>query len=748
MKPGESSELKWVGVDLHVHTPASFDYRGDKHENEYIRILEASTGKADSKDQHPSQSSSDNLPIGCVAFTDHNSVEGYLAYSSYQQKVHMLYDSIRSLDAKNPLLSRLENERRTFSTLRVLMGCELNLDPGIHILCVFQENLDAGVVKAYLESIYDQPYSVISGDPTPITAVTLQAALDLGQKCFAEKALFIGAHVDSSSGLVEGLKEHGRLRVAALTHPYLKALSFNKIETRTHLVKLFEQPDYHRREPLAFLQASDFHGAEGSMIGQMRTELKVAFGKATFSNIAEALRYPARVRCSIDSLEHDYSRTVEGQFVAKVTSNTGQLTFTDSDLESVARNACAMLNSDGGIIQLEGVVDPSEVPESYRETFRGQFERMLQERLAPTSFSYRLQDFRLSATKVRLLVRLGRSNRIHTANSAFYTLRGPNVALATASDIEAITSRNFARRFGGRIERSLNSIAQDSTLLAKTPQGMALLLSCQDKLAYGLARVAEVERGEQAPEEARELIAELERVSQAKHPFGHFGGNTTLVGKPVAPRHMEHYERITSVQIDADADLLSRAGVPRVEARSIIVIMGGSVHLLEPGFIVSEVPYLRLAPIGKWTAYIDSLAGWLKSSFFLWHGAVYLGNADVFWQCQLQGRKLLFPRLSDAPLLQNLAAGVQNLLVDEKKFLEENARKAARGELDAREKERLRVRHNGNADRTCLAMDKQIYEHLQLCAEDTEAIAECMKDLHLTDFGFLAELAQAKKLGH
>jgi hypothetical protein len=91
---------------------------------------------------------------------------------------------------------------------------------------------------------------------------------------------------------------------------------------------------------------------------------------------------------------------------------------------------------------------------------------------------------------------------------------------------------------------------------------------------------------------------------------------------------------------------------------------------------------------------------------------------------------------------------VQNLLVDEKKFLEENARKAARGELDAREKERLRVRHNGNADRTCLAMDKQIYEHLQLCAEDTEAIAECMKDLHLTDFGFLAELAQAKKLGH
>jgi hypothetical protein len=39
MKTAEPIERKWVGVDLHVHTPASRDYRGSRDKSEFLAII-------------------------------------------------------------------------------------------------------------------------------------------------------------------------------------------------------------------------------------------------------------------------------------------------------------------------------------------------------------------------------------------------------------------------------------------------------------------------------------------------------------------------------------------------------------------------------------------------------------------------------------------------------------------------------------------------------------------------------------
>lgn len=38
--PTAAGTLKWVGIDLHVHTPASDDYQGPKERSEYLKILQ------------------------------------------------------------------------------------------------------------------------------------------------------------------------------------------------------------------------------------------------------------------------------------------------------------------------------------------------------------------------------------------------------------------------------------------------------------------------------------------------------------------------------------------------------------------------------------------------------------------------------------------------------------------------------------------------------------------------------------
>jgi len=58
-REAERAGLQWVRVDMHLHTPASSDYRDP--DATYLKILQ----KAEERG------------VDIIAFTDHNSVQGY-----------------------------------------------------------------------------------------------------------------------------------------------------------------------------------------------------------------------------------------------------------------------------------------------------------------------------------------------------------------------------------------------------------------------------------------------------------------------------------------------------------------------------------------------------------------------------------------------------------------------------------------------------------------------------------------------
>src|SRR5437867_12835400 len=58
-REAERAGLQWVRVDMHLHTPASADYRDP--DASYLKILQKAEVRG----------------LDIIAFTDHNSVQGY-----------------------------------------------------------------------------------------------------------------------------------------------------------------------------------------------------------------------------------------------------------------------------------------------------------------------------------------------------------------------------------------------------------------------------------------------------------------------------------------------------------------------------------------------------------------------------------------------------------------------------------------------------------------------------------------------
>ena len=64
-------EIKNYKADLHIHTPASKCYKGNKTEDEYLQIITSATKKG----------------LDVIAITDHNSIEGYKTLIKYKEKI-------------------------------------------------------------------------------------------------------------------------------------------------------------------------------------------------------------------------------------------------------------------------------------------------------------------------------------------------------------------------------------------------------------------------------------------------------------------------------------------------------------------------------------------------------------------------------------------------------------------------------------------------------------------------------------
>ena len=152
-------------VDLHIHSPHSDDYRGDKNTTPYSFV-------------------SDFISRGfdLIAITDHNS-------GSYIDE---------AIEARNRIA------REEGKNISILPGVELNVTPGIHLLAVFSEN-GSEFIKDFLSRLgmtIEQ-----QGKASALVSLSID---EISQTVRDRGGLLIGAHCNSSKGVINELRGQTR----------------------------------------------------------------------------------------------------------------------------------------------------------------------------------------------------------------------------------------------------------------------------------------------------------------------------------------------------------------------------------------------------------------------------------------------------------------------------------------------------------------------------------------------------------
>ena len=230
--------MEWRRVDLHIHTPASRDFK--ESGITYLQMLQ----KAESQG------------LDIIAFTDHNTVAGYARMLGKIEELELL-ERMGRLRAEEK--RTLEEYRRLRQKILVLPGFEFTATLGFHILGIFSEEMSVRALEHILLRL-NVPEEKVDLGETEVGATT---DVSNAYRIIAEaEGLVIAAHANSSHGVaMQGFGFGGQTKIAYTQDPNLHALEVTDLESRKRrrTATFFDgsKPQYPRR--MHCIQGSDAH---------------------------------------------------------------------------------------------------------------------------------------------------------------------------------------------------------------------------------------------------------------------------------------------------------------------------------------------------------------------------------------------------------------------------------------------------------------------------------------------------------
>lgn len=188
-----------------------------------------------------------------------------------------------------------------------------------------------------------------------------------------------------------------------------------------------------------------------------------------------------------------------------------------------------------------------------------------------------------------------------------------------------------------------------------------------------------------------------------------------------------------------DQRLLEKCAWGRIDKTSLIVHFNGSIGLADPGYIVSDMPAVLLQLDGEWAGQEHTLLNWFKSSFFIWYCAVHRGTVSAFQELSFPPFRLPIPRRESEGFLEQMRGLSLSMISAETNFMLDIHRMFKKGNLTPSYQEKTRISHNSVGDRVGLSIDKEVFEFLDLSLADSRFVTQTMRDINLTDFGYLDE---------
>ena len=249
-----------IKIDLHIHTPGSYDYKKtyNTDEKEYIEILKVAQANE----------------IRVIAVTDHNTFKGYKC------------------------LKTIYEQHKEFSGILLLCGIEITCFTK-HILAYFPPTFSSKEQREFLETI-----GLPTDDEVPKNSASADifAPAGLLDKIYEVGGFAILAHADSDHGFLQDVLNKEKHKDSVFTGQTLvkmlkrEALFGVQIKNKYSIDKLKESlrnKEYRGVDKLGIFSFSDFHGFNNdNRIGKDYTTIKLS--ERSFEAVKMALDDPKR----------------------------------------------------------------------------------------------------------------------------------------------------------------------------------------------------------------------------------------------------------------------------------------------------------------------------------------------------------------------------------------------------------------------------------------------------------------------
>lgn len=179
-------EDDFIKIDLHIHTPSSSCYKGQKSDDEYIRILR----KAKAQE------------LKIISFTDHNSIEGYKKLLEIKDRIisdKRSLSLITDSEQAKSQLQILEKELETFDDILILPGIEFEVRTGVHLLVIFNNNVPLEQINKFLR---DGGYGPENFGVEKTSNLSNWDIITLFEESKKYDCIVIDAHTDSNKGIL------------------------------------------------------------------------------------------------------------------------------------------------------------------------------------------------------------------------------------------------------------------------------------------------------------------------------------------------------------------------------------------------------------------------------------------------------------------------------------------------------------------------------------------------------------------
>ncbi|MBA7611991.1 hypothetical protein ES703_19224 [subsurface metagenome] len=725
---GRGPLLRFRAVDLHIHTPASRDYKyeGPNVDQEYLDIL--------------SRASEQNLDV--IAIGDHNTFEGYSRLRKLKEESEIKLQTLEQHSPESSAIPAIRFLLTLFSQILILPSVELEVKPGIHLILLFDPTTDVGDLHSFLKRAgvraEDEREDGFPPDMRWDVLDAMREASELG-------GIAIAAHADSNKGIYNNLAGDYRASVFASDHLY--AISFNSPVTKDKIRQLLQQKEYKRTTGLSLIQTSDYHGGS-DVIGSKRTYLMLP--RLDFSMVKRALRNPDE-RVSWPELPEIM------QILDKLVSASDNVLIENLDTEGakqrLAQAACAFSNTADGTIVVGVTEHRNLVGVSGGDEAVTQLQQLVEDTVSPrprfeiTRYPY--GDREIVALRV---MRGSASLYSYLFDGHFYLRVDNETRPGSALEISEIVETHLMNRASGLLYTSRQRLDDMRVRLETHVDGLE-----------GLTLARKIERNslplsEILSYETSSYMVPKEEISRAPESFsvrlnGVARGNLISVTPFTAPREEERYLRFTAPKTNVDPNLLKEADISAFAGEKLILVPGGGffydtedmIHVFCRGSFPAIVYALRSRYEGDLS--YKFLAGWLKSAIPLWFAAAHFGITDLYDRATVL--RLPVPVMVETGFQSKIHGIVDEIIELELGYIaeEESAlshldeRKAQGIDLDSEEYRALQeriilrtVQHNDSAAELMRKLEQEFYEFYGLTETDREVIRKTLKQYSLVSF--------------